>query len=58
MTFTPYTSGTTITEGSNNSASPADALAHSSVTGTTNKYIRLYNSVPNADGPRNLTVGK
>ena len=58
MTFTPYTSGATITEGGNDAANPDNALAHSSVTNTTHKYIRLYNSVPAADGTRNLTVGK
>lgn len=58
MTFTPYISGTTITEGGNDTANPANALAHSTVTNTTNKYIRLYNSVPSASGTMNLTVGK
>ena len=58
MTFTPYISGTTITEGGNDTANPANALAHSSVTNITNKYIRLYNSVPSASGTKSLTVGK
>lgn len=58
ITFTPYISGTTITEGGNNLANPTNALAHSSVTNATTKFIRLYNSVPTATGTRNLTVEK
>ena len=58
ITFTPYVSGTTITEGSNNPANPTNALAHSSVINATIKFIRLYNSVPSATGTRNLTVEK
>ena len=61
MTFTPYISGNTITEGSNNGASPANALAHSSVTTAVDggyQYIRLYNSVPNATGTRSMLIEK
>lgn len=54
MTFTPYTNANTIT----NRGAPAGDLSNTTVTSTTNKYIRLYNSVSYADGTKNLTVGK
>jgi hypothetical protein len=42
LTFTPTT----------------ENINHSHVTGATTKHIRLYNSVPNASGTRNMSVGK
>ena len=38
---------------------PTEAdVTHSQVTSKVNKFIRLYNSYPNADGTRNMHVGK
>ena len=54
--FTAYTSGSTVNSGGNISGS-ANVISHSTVTNTTKKYIRLYNSVPSADGTKNMSVG-
>lgn len=58
LRFTAYTSGATVSSGGSASPSPTNALAHSTVVTKTEKYITLYNSVPNATGTMNLTVGK
>lgn len=54
--FTAYTSGATTCTGGNQS-STSDALGHSTVTSQDDKFIRIYNSVSNADGTRNLSIG-
>lgn len=59
LTFTAYSSGTTVTSGGNMAPSPTNnALAHSSITGATSNYIRIYNSAPSVDGTKNAKIGK
>lgn len=58
LEFTAYTSGATVSSGGSVDPSPTNALSHTTVVNATKKYIRLYNSVPYANGTRNLTVGK
>lgn len=54
LTLTPHESAKTDATG----GSETTANSISGASSTTNKYIRLYNSVPSVSGTMNLTVGK
>ena len=55
IVFTPHTSSNATCVGGNQS--PSGNLSHSSVVNASTKFIRIYNSVGNADGTRNLVIG-